>query len=259
MTTQSDQIRLPQKVKMNMFQMKILDHNRKAWSQGHPSPLNLKPTIWIPFSRELLTFFWIFWRWMVDTSNFSRCNWKKDFYNPPFVQIHHVFAHCIMISGTAVKALVGEEYCWFQGSIYQDLVGGRSCKGEEVPVSLSSWPLFYLSQFCLSWFCISQNLRLPSTFSRICLSWFCISQLRSSHILFTFYPPPSLQRRHVFLPGSRLRFSPRLRAAATSLLPFFSSENSPPADLSCPNSRLIHPSLVSLVPSNCTSPLLSCD
>ena len=76
------------------------------------------------------------------------------------------------------------------------------------PLSAShSFASFYLSQY------------LHSSFSRVCLLSFSISKLHSSHILFTFYPlpsvPSSLQRRHVFTLSSLLR--------ATSLFP---TENS---------------------------------
>ena len=79
-----------------------------------------------------------------------------------------------------------------------------------LPLSTStshSFASFYLSQY------------LHFSFSRVCLLSFSISKLHSSHILFTFYPLPSvrssLQRRHVFT------LSPLLRA--TSLFP---TENS---------------------------------
>ena len=135
---------------------------------------------------------------MVNTSNFLRCTRitdfkKKNCENPPsrFGTLHFDFT---------IKLI------W--NVSYQGLVGGWACTGEEVSALLSSWSRLFLYLYLslpltvLPHFAFHNILLSILPFSRVCLLSFSISQLHSSHILFTFYPLPSvrssLQRRHVF-------------------------------------------------------------
>ena len=103
-------------------------------------------------------------------------------------QHHCVENHCLLFNKVDFEC------------VYQGLVGGRACIGEEVSAPLSSWSFLSLPLTVLPHFTSHNISILP--FHGFAFFSFSISKLHSSHILFTFYPLPSvrssLQRRHVF-------------------------------------------------------------
>ena len=144
---------------------------------------------------------------MVNTSNFLRCTRITDFKNIFLWKSTITLRHTAFWFYNKVDLeCVLPRFSWRAG-----LHRRRSVSAPIIlvlPLSTShSFASFYLSQY------------LHFSFSRVCILSFSISKLHSSHILFTFYPlpsvPSSLQRRHVFTLSSLLR--------ATSLFP---TENS---------------------------------